>query len=403
MEINSHPLSNSRQVAPIFGGKSLHGVIADLMGSPIPAVVNGSPSGLAFKSDKGLGSVNADYSNNPVSSIISPFKNLPNNISYRTNEVQPIIDQFLNRIERYAESNRIPSSTLKEAHDSANQLIQLNIDSLALNWNSLLSKYTAIVNEALNSKYDELVGVNDKPIPLIAGDLRFKYAKTGSGDALLDLSDAREMIDGNVQKIEISRQFALTEFLMTTGICSVVDLNCAGNVLNNVKVSSSKRGAIVCDQHDVGSVTSVIATTHFYRGLLAAMTELVKVLKDKRVFNKTIIHISSEFNRSPRADGAGSDHGIKGGSASLISGMFNEVAFIGNILKDGTPSNPGTWGVAADWEFENGDKRPIHVNDIARSITAMTGAKDIVSNGYPLVQPSGNGFWVPKKAGGKNV
>lgn len=404
MEINNHSLSNARQVAPILGGNSLHGVIADHMGSPVASVVNGAPSGAAFKSAKGLGAVTAGGTGNPITALIAPFKNLSGAVIYRAEEVKPVVDQFLDRMDSYAELHRISKSTLREAHDSADQLIRLNIDTLASSWEGVVAKYTDLVNTATHPIKGQLPGVFDKVVPKQASaDPRFRF-NNNSETLLVDLADARDMIQANTNKTEIARQFALTEILMTSGICSVVDLSPAITVLNKAKISATGVADITADQHGVGAVTSVIATTVFYRGLLTAVTELVHTLKQKALFDKTIIHISSEFNRIPRADGSGSDHGVGGGSATLMSGLFNEVAFIGNIKKGSeTGNNPGTWGLAADWEFEDGSKRPIKVNDIARSITAMTNSSDIVANGYSLVKPTGTGLWIPKKAGGSNV
>ncbi len=404
MEINNHGVSNARQVAPILGGNSLHGVIADQMGSPVAAVVTGASSGAAFKSAKGLGSVVAAQNGNPITTLIAPFKNLPNTIVYRAEEVKPVVDQFLDRMDSYADQHRISQSSLRDAHDSADQLIRLNIDALASSWDGILAKYNGLVDTAMHPNKGELPGVYDKTIPKQAvADPRFRY-DNDNASLLVDLDDARDIIQADTGKPEIARQFALTEFLMTSGICSAVDLAVAQSVLSKAKVSASGTATITADQHGVGAVTSIVATTIFYRGLLTAMTELVRTLKAQGLFDTTIIHISSEFNRIPRSDGSGSDHGVDGSSATLMSGMFNEVAYIGNIKQgSSTGDNPGTWGLAADWDFGDGLKRPIKVNDIARSITAMTNSRDIVANGYSLVKPNGAGLWAPKKAGGRNV
>lgn len=406
MEINNHGVSNARQVAPILGGKSLHGVIADEMGSPIAMVNHGAPSGNAFKSTKGLGYVVPASTGNPITALLAPFKNLPNTLDYRSENLRPVVDQFLDRLDSYAKAHRIPDSSLREAHDSADYLIRLNIDQLATEWDALFARYSDLVTEAIHPKKGEIPGVFDKAVPFDTAVGKDKFYRFDINDTkrIITLTDARDMIDEKSVKPELARQFALSEFLLLTGLSSTIDLNVAGTVMNNVNVSPTVRANITCDQHGVGIVPSIIATTLFYRGLLTAMGELIGALKQKNLFDKTIIHLSSEFNRIPRVDGSGSDHGVSGSSATVISGLFNEVAVVGNVKKDGpNAGNIGTWGFAADWTFEDQVKRPIKVNDIARSITAMTNSADVVANGYALVKPAGNGFWIPKKSGGSNV
>ncbi|MBN8538366.1 MAG: DUF1501 domain-containing protein [Deltaproteobacteria bacterium] len=401
MEINSHPVSNARQVAPISGGHSLHGVVADQMGSPIAAVVTTLPSGAAFKSAKGLGSTPANPSGNPIDAIIAPFRNMPNSIPFRQELAKPVVTQFLDRIDRYAKINKMPGSTLRNALDSADQLIRLNIDSLAALWPGLLNKYTDIVNRGIRPSKGELPGVYDKIIPCVSGDLRLRFRIQDSN--LMDHSDARDMIQSDSTHAQMSRQFALTEFLLTTGMSSCVDLAAGTNVLDKALVRTGLSVPIIADQHGVGAVTSIVATTLYYRALLGSLTELVSSLKSQQLFDKTVLHISSEFNRNPRVDGSGSDHGVRGGNSTIISGMFDEVSYIGNIQKNGFSGSPGTWGLAADWTFEDGTRRPIKVNDIARTITGMTNSAEIVANGYSLVRPAANGKWTPKTSGGENV
>jgi hypothetical protein len=170
-----------------------------------------------------------------------------------------------------------------------------------------------------------------------------------------------------------------------------IDKVSPGPGLGNISIPS--------DQHFIGSATSIITTTLFYRAFLLSLTSLVDELKARQLFDKTILHISSEFNRSPRVDGSGSDHAPQGSNTTLISGMIKGANVLGNILVNSpSTSYPGTWGTAAPWKLDS-ESRAIRVNDVARTITAMTGAKDIVSNGYSLFRPE-NGQWVPKVSGG---
>jgi hypothetical protein len=139
--------------------------------------------------------------------------------------------------------------------------------------------------------------------------------------------------------------------------------------------------------------------------MLNCIQELVATLTAKSLFNKTVIHIGSEFNRSPRADGSGSDHGFYGASASIISGMISQYALIGNIYANGKDSanSPyaGTWGRAAPFAVSTNESRPILVQDIALTIGSMLNTAAVSANGYILLN-AGNG-WKPIRKEAKNV
>jgi uncharacterized protein (DUF1501 family) len=139
-----------------------------------------------------------------------------------------------------------------------------------------------------------------------------------------------------------------------------------------------------------------------YRGVLGCLTEYVTQLKAKGIFDRTVIHISAEFNRTPKADGTGADHGFMASNTTLISGMVAAPGVVGNIQKASLSNTyQGTFGVATPYVLDNFN-RPIQVNDVARTLSAMLGVDDIVTNGRALLKPE-NGKWVLRKPEAKNV
>jgi hypothetical protein len=66
-----------------------------------------------------------------------------------------------------------------------------------------------------------------------------------------------------------------------------------------------------------------------------------------------VIHVASEFSRSARVDGSGSDHAFEGAVTSVWSGAIQKPIVLGNIRQNASvstardPVYAGTWGGAA--------------------------------------------------------
>jgi hypothetical protein len=153
----------------------------------------------------------------------------------------------------------------------------------------------------------------------------------------------------------------------------------------------------------MGSITSTMLTTILYRGFLSGLTEQVRALKAKGIFDKTVLHISSEFNRCPLKDGSGSDHGWFGSNATLISGMIKHMSVVGNVQKASYSKDyAGTFGVGAPFVMA-GENFPLRVNDVALTVTSMLGAAPVITNGRALLAPHSSTDWRPVKEEAKNV
>jgi hypothetical protein len=147
----------------------------------------------------------------------------------------------------------------------------------------------------------------------------------------------------------------------------------------------------------------MINTIMYFRAMLGCLHELVRVLNTQGLFDKTLIHIASEFNRAPKTSGAGADHGVNGSNATLISGMIQGPFVIGNIYVDSQRSNyAGTWGLAAPYQLD-AEVRPIKVNDVARTVSSMLRMSDVVTNGFSLLNPVNTVRWAPKVKKADNV
>jgi hypothetical protein len=401
MEIDNHNLSNQRQVCPIIGGVSLSGAVADRSTCPVPAINDlGTAASVAFKSKKGLAKNDISYSVsstvNPVSTLLKPFSPFFSGRPQHTADQVALQEQAFREFERQAQKAGINGGALGIMYDNAMDLISQNIGSLGDQWASVFAKYENLIQAALIPKKGSLPGVFDKAIPGSATDPRFRFERL-TGD-FLTLPDIRDMITSSVVIPRLAENFSIAELTLHS-LTSTLTLS-AGSIDKINFNGALKRSTH--DQHYVGTAVGVIQNTLFFRAFLAGLTEQVRVLKQKGLFDRTVIHISAEFNRIPKTDGSGADHGVVGSNATLISGMIGEAGVVGNIKKDYSANYKGTWGVA-DHYVLGGLDRPIQVNDVALTVSSMLGIDSIVTNGRSLLSPNTAGKWYLRKAEAKNV
>ncbi len=395
MEINSHPLSNARQTAPHIGGLSIHGMVADRSERPIPGIIDRSANAsVAFKSKRGFTPSTIEYKNNPIANLLSSFQNYFANRSVHNPALVPAQEAALQAFESYAEAHKLTSSALPNMYDNAMELIANNTYLLNSKWTQTLAKYQRLVNDATKPKKGDLPGVYDTKISS-STDVSYKYDENGT----VKLDDIRDMVSASIVVPNMAENFAIAEILLdkvTSNMC-----------LNFPAMNGLKNGIgsfqLTHDQHNVGSMVSTMMTTLFYRAFLSCMTEFVAVLKAQGLFDSTVIHISSEFNRTPKADGSGSDHGVGNSNTTLISGMIGESTVLGNIqIASNSKTYQGTFGIAGTYMPDKDYNRPIQVNDVARTITSMLKVDDVVTNGRPLLEPQGALWVAPRNKEAKN-
>lgn len=399
MEINNHFVSNARQSAPQMGGVCLHGAVADKSNRSIPIITDfGSAAARSFKSSKGLSPSiisTASLTTNLASILLDAFKPVPGNRKHNSGQNLQLQDQVFARLEEEMKKIGYTENALSESYEKAAQLVEANIQSLANNYPSMRSKYLNLIQAAFSPRNGSLDGLNTSRITPTTDPIFDLGSNRPASD--IKLSDLRSMATSNINLPRMAQNFALME-LLTDKLTSCFSMTFTS--IADLPISGSQTANISHDQHTTGMAVSTFVTTLYYRSFLSCLAEFVDFLKAKNIFDKSVIHLASEFNRIPRNDGSGSDHGVSGSGTTLISGKFNKPEVIGNISKN-DPLQRGTWGHAAPYSLA-GENRPINVNDVARTITTMLGVQDVVSNGRPLLTPSGN-YWVPRKREAKNV
>ena len=160
-------------------------------------------------------------------------------------------------------------------------------------------------------------------------------------------------------------------------------------------------GGIVADndEHNENDRQRAVIGHSFQFLILSAMIyELRRVLIQNNMWDQTLIHVSSEFSRSPRTDGTGSDHASNSNVMTMMSGAIKQPIFMGNIKTNPFPTtlNVGTYGVSAP-VIADADKQIVITNNIAAATAAaILGVQNPVTQSSPLVNVNSSGIVTDK-------
>lgn len=394
LQIDSHELDRDRQVAPIPGGVSLTGLIADQATTPIPAVGRNG-GGNYYKSEKGIAYVNL-AGNNPFTAAMSPFAPLDNMNSLNNGAVEQAIDAALKKMAAASsDKGKFLPSTFATRFN-AKKMMMKRFGSLQDNFNQLRNKYLELISRSFAAQGSlSLSGVDD-------------YAIAGNGSASFRLqeseffngSDIRTITDERTGISDLAESMAIAEYMAMEGLSSSINVISSGFVqtlyqktINTVSgvTRINTRVNHSMDVHFTGAHMATILFSRYYRAVSACLYELITQLNSKNIgggktlFDKTVIAVNSEFNRLPRMDGSGSDHGWRGSNYTLFSGMVPELTIAGNIHTNG--DRRGTWGHGAPLT-ELGGREAI-IGNAASTVATLLEVKTPTPNDQSFVYKEG--------------
>lgn len=396
--IDGHAINNRRIVAPDPTKPSLTGLIADKSDSNLMVGMTGSeysPTTTqlgAYRSQRG----------NPISII--------NKHAY--NYFHELFDNFINEGSSAQAQDEITEAILKKQElmnpsalknrTKAKKIIALNLNKLKGEYFQRLEKYQKIIKSCQMDR--TLEGLTNQRIP----GLERERLKKGSGQEnfsyffmkyfFIAEPDIRDTLE-NMQLLGLAQQFALTEFLLIQNLsnCISIDLPQPENLgftegyrlshFNTKKNNFNKQAKLEpihywhekkfrFDSHNHGLIPHHLYTNIFYYVFTNCLIELRKTLESESpdLFKRSLFHITSEFDREPRYDLMGSEHGYNGQTNTFISGSIKKLNIIGNIYVKSKSSffpNSGTWGEGAPIKELNG--RSLVYGNIATSVSEVMG------------------------------
>lgn len=361
LQIDSHPIDRERQLAPVPGGVSLSGLVADHATTPIPAVGRNG-GGNYYRGEKGIAYVELGGTN-PLTNATSPFTPLSSMKSLNNGSVESAIDNALRKMaSSSADKSKFLPSTFTTRFN-AKKMMMKQFGNLQVSYNDLVAKYRSLISRSFEAKGNlSLSGIDNIAIPgLGSAPFRLTENEYLVGDDIRTLTDAMTGIDN------LAESMAVAEYMVTQGLSSSVNVQMAN--FNNVLYQSaynpttktsraSVRGGHSVDAHFTGSHAGVILFSRYYRAVSACLYELIAQLKSVQVgggqnlFDRTVMTVTSDFNRIPRNDGSGADHGWKGSNYTMLSGMVDQLTVAGNVMTNG--DTRGTWGLAGPLAELNG-------------------------------------------------
>lgn len=421
--LDGHPSNANRQNRPDPGSPSFTGLVADRSDTPIPAVQ--AFGGLAVhKSLKGIGQVSVTSKTYPLGELLSPFKHAALNDGYmnRREAMDAVINKALGRLAQYAQSSVPGSENLFEIRHQAEALMRKPLGNLASAYSMLYLKYHGLIETALGSM-GSVRGIGDKEIRTALfptnefGVTNFTRISHSTVDSCVKNKDLRTVLQAGKSTIEnLAEGMAIAEYMLVNGYSSSVTLGT--NVLRGFRYEDRVRfgngqavsaldqeGVWESDEHAGGVAVSVVINSFRYRALAACLYEFISVLKAKGIFNDTVIEIGGEFNRSPRNDGSGSDHGWWGTAVSLISGAISGPHIVGNVKSAGVSSGAnygGSWGAAAPVRVDGADTA-LGLGHVSSTLAALLRVRSPTPNNMSLLTETQEGALVPAVDRAKEV
>ncbi len=328
--IPEHTGAADKQFRPTGIPNTMTSLSGDVSSCPIPFIgMNTTANPYTSKKNKtGVSSLN--MSGNCLQNLLEPFIVNAPSLQNNLNSMETLINQAIDRIESFLTGIHSGFSLSKKAQTDALTLIKKDFASLIHDFYPLKEKYLSLLQIAT------------KAVP--TGDPRTRLNSINTHSIMIDNTDLRVTLDasqyynGDYFGIYLmAEQFAVIEFAIKNRLTT------------SIAAGLSSFNNFGFDEHSTAPMISVLVNTLWNRGMATCVYELIDQLRAAGMWENTVINITSEFGRSPRGDGIGSDHAPEATSITLLSGCLAGNEIIGNTKIDsGWNFYPGSWGSFAN-------------------------------------------------------
>lgn len=360
-----HPGAQARQFRPLGATTSIGGMVADGSSSPI-AGLNVSCPFFDFKSAQNKSSVTLNTTNQMLTDLLRPFLSLaPAQFESNKSKVSGPLAAAIDNMGLSATQHDSFAKTLENDRKSAEALMNSGFPGYLEFWTITLAKYRDLITRAITTQ--NLAGINDRPIGA-SGTRNATYA-IGPGN-IINLPDLRTMITAQTTIANMAEHFTVAEYVLREKLSHFV-------AISPKEFQGLQGGFFGFDEHGAGKMPILYLNSMYNRAYAACLLELIDRLKAFQIFDDTVIHSTGEFNRSPRPDGTGSDHGWEGASMTLYSGAFQSSGplIVGDLKKNGR--GLGSWGYGStNMPILN---RQLHLGDLAATLAFVLKGKNPVT------------------------
>ena len=379
-----HPGSQTLHMKPSGAIRTITALPSDYSSNPMSAI-NLSTSSYQFNSLNGKSSVTVSSAGrNMLETLLNPFiGKAPSNFLQKFSRLESSINTSIEALDQLATQQHPLAKALNDDRSGAENLIRTGFPGLGDTWNQLLGKYQDLIRRAIDPA-QRLEGINELPIG-ITGTRNKEYDLADNANTVTTADLRNLIVDSTVINL-MAEHFAVAEYVILNDLSRSVSLF-IGNFINLSSDGNTKPNGVF-DEHNTGRMVSLYLNSMFNRAFAACLLEFIDQLKSADIFSETVIDVAAEFNRSPRKNGTGSDHGWQGASTVLYSGAYSGPLIIGNLRADPGGTYQGTWGYgAAIPELNNHQLKPSHM---AATIASLLRTPSPVTSATSLVQLQGS-------------
>ncbi len=330
---DSHDISRMNILTPLGALQSLTAMPADASNAPIKSA-SAEVYDMVFRSQKGFSNVaipnrnQVTSSDNLLQTLMDPFTNKTGaTFNDKKAQLKSYLDTSAASLSAYAQSEHPGAATLAADQRSATELLGKALGDMSTYWTNAVAKYESLIMRALD-RANPLPGLTDLPVGT-TGTRNFFY-RTNLDGSMATQADLRDLLPADGKFGFLARHMALAEYLF----------------VNKLTHSLSIGPGMMAtpDEHGTGKMVSLIKNTYNWRAYAACLLELITQLKAANVFQDTVIAMIGDFNRTPRNDGFGSDHGSGAASAVFYSGAVQGPMILGRMQANSRPdsANRGT-------------------------------------------------------------
>ncbi len=374
-----HPGAQALHMRPLGAKRSVTALTSDGSDAPIKAL-NVNSSNYQFLSKSGYSSVFLPSNGNMIQNLLNPFlSGASSDYKQKLGSIKGSVDAATNALNNLAKSKHPASEIIANSQKDAEELINTSFGDLNAIWNQLRNKYRNLIARSLDISVS-IPGITDQRI----GNDGARGNQYQINGRIIQNSDLRTLFNGTQNIERMAEHFAVAEYVIANNLSESVTIS-PRFISGLAAVGGNANQAP--DEHNVGRMPSLIINVMYYRALSSCLYELIQQLKNNGLFQDTVIDVGGEFNRSPKNNGTGSDHGWQGASCAIYSGIINGPIVLGNVFSDSPDGgHSGSWGYGAPV----GGNIPLDIGHYGATIAALLNAPSPVTARPSIVQVSGN-------------
>ncbi|QDK39077.1 DUF1501 domain-containing protein [Bdellovibrio sp. NC01] len=405
--LDGHPFNASAQQTPVGGVSSIGGLAADSSTKTFEAVQwpdRGDFGNFVSLHGKAMNKLTGSPLLNLMQGFAAPD---PGRVAGRNVKTRNIAAYELAqaRLSAYAKSDRSGSAVVKKNLDNAAKLMKAGVSDINSYWAPAVARYNQVILTSM--RQSGLPGISD--LGLFSQENALWKLHVASGNRGMVLSkdfDLRNSMSQTTGPGSWAESLALAEYVLTKGLVTSIDIQMGevpGVMLQEQNTGGAVAHHLIHDMHESGGMAGLFYTTALFRAFAAGLLELTDKLKaaqvnGKDVWSETVVQLMSDFGRSARSDGSGSDHGFNQMVTSVFSGAFtNGPHCVGNIYQSGPGGGyQGTQGLGAPIDGYNQNGRPTPTmaastvaellrapknpyQNLAKPLASLTGEKLIIN------------------------